>query len=415
MSSFTYGSGNPLYQPPRPPVPQPGQSPTGGQRPPVPQPGQSPTGGQRPPVPQPGSSPSVVPPPPSNPRPPGTYNPPSTGGGGGGGGGGKRPPSRGGTPPPPPPPPPGKPDWLIQWEMQQAAQKMQQAAQAEENRRNARVTAIGLAEVWGLNESIVDKMIDLIINQGYNAENVYIPLMQTSEFKERFAGIEAYNKKWSKDIAAGVKAQAPTPGQYIQMERQYQEILNRFGLSDLASRSTYADLIGGDVSPFELQDRVVLAYDRIANADDLLKQQLKSYFPNLTTPDFARALLTSTNPEDMASQLQRRVQRAEISSEMSRFGLEVRAPLAQELETLGVDRDRARQGFGTIAAQLPTLSKLGNIYEGTSAGIEDELVGEQFKGLQSQRRRRLQQTEVATFSGASGMTTESLARASGSF
>jgi hypothetical protein len=305
-------------------------------------------------------------------------------------------------------PEPPKPDWLIQWEMQQTAQ-------AEENRRNARVTAIGLAEVWGLNESIVDKMIDLIINQGYNAENVYIPLMQTSEFKERFAGIEAYNKKWSKDIAAGVKAQAPTPGQYIQMERQYQEILNRFGLSDLASRSTYADLIGGDVSPFELQDRVVLAYDRIANADDLLKQQLKSYFPNLTTPDFARALLTSTNPEDMASQLQRRVQRAEISSEMSRFGLEVRAPLAQELETLGVDRDRARQGFGAIAAQLPTLSKLGNIYEGTSAGIEEELVGEQFKGLQSQRRRRLQQTEVATFSGASGMTTESLARASGSF
>ena len=249
-----------------------------------------------------------------------------------------------------------------------------------------------------------------MINQGFTAENVYIPLMQSTEFKERFAGIEAYNKRFGKDISAGTRAQAPTPGQYIALERQYQEILSRFGLADLANRQMYADLIGGDVSPMEIQDRVVLAYDRINNADALLKDQLKSYFPNLTTPDFARALLTSTNPEDMAAQLQRRVQRAEISSEMARFGLDVKAPLATELQTLGITRDEARAGFGRVSAQLPRLSQLGGIYEASAEGIEEELVGEQFKGMESQRRKRLQGLERATFSGTAGMTTESLAR-----
>ena len=112
----------------------------------------------------------------------------------------------------------------------------------------------------------------------------------------------------------------------------------------------------------------------------------------------------------MAAELQRKISRAEISSEMSRFGLGVRQPLSQELETLGVTREQARTGFGKIAEQLQPAEKLAQIYEGTSAGIEEELIGEQFKGLQSQRRKRLEQQERAAFAGSSGISEVSLKR-----
>jgi hypothetical protein len=201
-----------------------------------------------------------------------------------------------------------KPDWLLQWEAAQAAQ-------AENTRVSAKAVAKTLARNLGLKESIVDKISDLIINQGYTEESVQVAIRDLPEFKERFAGIDKYNKTFAADIAAGKKAQAVDPYSYIQLEKDYQEILTRSGLGDMANQGTYAELIGGDVSVDETKARIVNVYDKINKADPLLKDVLKTYFPTLDNTDFAKALLTGKNPEDMANQLQRKVQRAEIGSE----------------------------------------------------------------------------------------------------
>jgi hypothetical protein len=293
------------------------------------------------------------------------------------------------------------PDWLLQWEAAQATQ-------AENTRVSAKAVAKTLAKNLGLKESIVDKISDLIINQGYTEESVQVAIRDLPEFKERFAGIDKYNKTFAAEIAAGKKAQAVDPFTYIQLEKDYQEILTRSGLGDLANQSTYSELIGGDVSVEETKSRIINAYDKINNADELLKTQLKTYFPTLDNTDFAKALLTGKNPEDMANQLQRKVQRAEISSEMARFNLQPSQTIATDLETLGVTREQARTGFGKVAEQLQPLNKLAQIYEGTTTGIEEELTSEQFRGLQSQRRKKLTEQEKATFGGSSGTSTVSL-------
>ncbi len=176
----------------------------------------------------------------------------------------------------------------------------------------------------------------------------------------------------------------------------------------MANQNTFAELIGNDVSVQETRDRITNVYDKINNADELLKTQLKTYFPTLDTTDFAKALLTGKNPEDMAAQLQRKYQRAEISSEAARFGLTANPMLSQELETLGITREAARQGFSTVAENLQPLSKFAQIYEGTTTGLEEELTAETFKGLESQRRKRLVQREIGTFSGESGISRTSL-------
>ena len=76
----------------------------------------------------------------------------------------------------------------------------------------------------------------------------------------------------------------------------------------------------------------------------------------------------------------------------------------------------ASQGYETIAGQLEPLTKYSGIYEGTAAqptkGIQTELEEEQFRGLESQRRKRLAEQNVRAFQGQSGLTSQSLSMGS---
>jgi len=266
------------------------------------------------------------------------------------------------------------------------------------------------AEELGIGTAIADRIIDLVANQGYSIRAVDIEIQNTPEYKARFAGIEKYKKNFASDIAAGKKAAQPSPAEYIAYEKQAQNVLNRFGLAGLANQETYADLIGGDVSILEVTERITDVYDRIQNADDVLKTQLSTYFPTYGTSDFARALLTGKTPQDMASQLKRRLTAAEISSEASRAGLATSAERAEQLQSMGVSRTLARAGYSKIAEQKGITEKLGSIYGQDVTNIQTELEAEQFQGLASQRRKKLEQTEQATFAGRSGTSQVSLSQ-----
>jgi len=291
-----------------------------------------------------------------------------------------------------------------QFELTQSLQKQQQ-------RQSAFDLAKSFAVQYGLGESIADRIVDLTVNQGYTETALTLALQQSPEYKERFSGLEKYKQNFATDIAAGRKAQPLTPSQYIKAEQEYQEILSRYGLGELASQGTFAELIGGDVSAIELKDRVENVYDKIRNADSVLKEQLATYFPTLTEADFAKSLLTGKNPEDMASSLKRRVSQAEISSEAARAGLGgLTVGRAAELEQMGLTKTLARAGYSRIAEQQSVLNKLGSIYNQDVTGIQTELEAEQFQGLASQRRKKLEQTEQATFAGRSGTSQVSLSQ-----
>jgi hypothetical protein len=287
---------------------------------------------------------------------------------------------------------------------------MQQQQQATK-RQSAFDLAKSFAVEYGLGESIADRIVDLTVNQGYSETALTLALRQSPEYKTRFSGIEKYNKNFAADIAGGRKAQPLTPAQYIKAEQEYQEILTRYGIGDLASQETFSELIGGDVSAIELKDRVENVYDKIRNADSVLKEELKTYFPTLTEADFAKSLLTGKSPEDMASSLKRRVSQAEISSEAARAGVGgLTIGRASELEQMGITRTLARVGYSKIAAQQATLEKLGGIYNQDVTGLQTELEAEQFQGLASQRRKKLEETEQATFAGRSGVSQVSLSQ-----
>ncbi len=91
-----------------------------------------------------------------------------------------------------------------------------------------------------------------------------------------------------------------------------------------------------------------------------------------------------------------------LVSSSRRFNIQTGEQSINELEALGITREQARLGYSNISRNLSSTEKLARIYEGTSAGIQEELTSEQFKGLESQRRKKLQQKELAAFSGSSG-------------
>ncbi len=93
----------------------------------------------------------------------------------------------------------------------------------------------------------------------------------------------------------------------------------------------------------------------------------------------------------------------------SRAGLTTSAERAQQLEQMGVSRTLARAGYAKISELQPTVSKLQSIYGGEQV-TQAELEAEQFQGLASQRRKKLEQTEQATFAGRSGVSQVSLSQ-----
>lgn len=295
------------------------------------------------------------------------------------------------------------PQWYLDYQAQVAAEKAQKRQSAFDMLRS-------FAESFDLPATIADRLIDLVAVQGYTETAVNLELQKTPEFKERFSGIEKYKQNFASDIVAGRKAAAPTPSEYIRYEKNYQEVLNRYGLSDLATRQTFSDLIGGDVSVAEVTDRVANVWDRMRNADDILKGTLTTFFPMFNTVDFVKSLLTGRNPQDMASQLQRKLAAAEISSEASRAGLATEASRAEQLQAMGVSRALARTGYSKIAEQQPVLQKLSEIYQQDITNLQQELEAEQFQGLASQRRKKLTEAEQAAFSGRTGISQVSLAQ-----
>jgi hypothetical protein len=76
----------------------------------------------------------------------------------------------------------------------------------------------------------------------------------------------------------------------------------------------------------------------------------------------------------------------------------------------------ASQGYENIAGTLEPMTKYSGIYEGAAAkpakSIQEELEEEEFRGLESQRRKRLAEQNVRAFQGQSGLTSQSLSMGS---
>jgi hypothetical protein len=255
---------------------------------------------------------------------------------------------------------------------------------------------------YGLGSLVED--IKGLVESNVSPSEFTIRLRQTPTYKKRFAANDAR-------IKAGLRALSE--GEYIALEDQYQNILRNYGLpatyyskDEIGRQEGFERFISGDVSPAELEDRIQLGVNRIKNAAPEVEQTLRQFYPGITQGDI---LAYTLDPEKALTDIQRKVQAAEIGAEAVRAGLSQTVGYAEELQRYGVTKETAQQGFQAIAGFLPRASTLGDIYAKQGMGpytqttAEQEVFGLPSAAQAATKRRKLTELEQAQFSGQAGV------------
>jgi hypothetical protein len=287
------------------------------------------------------------------------------------------------------------------------------AAAQDANRRSA--FALLEKEFTDNNLTTLVPEIKRFMTEGYGAEEASLLLPTTEAYKTRFAGNEGRKK---------LGLSTYTPGQYLAAEQTYRDLFSQYNLGELANQNTYTALIGGAVSIDEAKARVDNVFSKIDNAPSELRAQLNNYLGAYGVGDPTKqrsqiALALMQGPEGI-NQLDTSLRKAYIRTGAATSKVDVAeeniSQLEKQLTTAGLSTEQigtlSKQAYSSIAEVQPTAEKLANIYGEDTTNLSKELEQEAFFGLASQRRKKLQEREKATFGGQAGTSTASLAQQS---
>lgn len=232
-----------------------------------------------------------------------------------------------------------------------------------------------------------------MLTQNVSPSEFAIRLRETDAYKQRFIANEAR-------IANGLRALGPA--EYLANEDAYRQTLRAYGLTAFDNDAYVRKFLENDMSPSELNTRVVDAVQRVQMADPNIKNALKLYY-GLSDTEITTYIL---DPKNMLPEIEKRITAGEIGGAALGQGLSVSATTAEELATYGVTKTQAQQGYQTIADVLPTAGKLSQIYGSTLEGYgQTQAEQEVFKGTASAKRarERLVGREMAAFQGQAGV------------
>ena len=262
--------------------------------------------------------------------------------------------------------------------------------------------------ILGLTQKNYDATTISALAQDPNANKSSDPnvVALANAWQTRFAGNTAR-------IAAGLTPLDPAT--YIATENSYKAVMQRAGIpasSPLMDTSYFAKLLGTDLSPLEVQQRVDAATAAVTATDPYITQQLQQNF-GLTQSDMISHLL---DPTTAATVIQQKVQASQISGEAGRQNLALNQQNAQSLAAQGVTQAQAQSGFTNVATQLGQEQQLASMYGMNAANVGTELTAQQFNanlnGTSAAQANielaRLRAQEVNQFSGSSGAAKGSL-------
>jgi len=234
------------------------------------------------------------------------------------------------------------------------------------------------------------------LQNGFGADTITILLQQTPEYKARFAGNEQRKMQG---------LQVLTPAEYLSTEASYKQLLRQNGIDPhFDTQSQYAEWIGKDVSPNELQSRVNMAVQASTQAPPSVTQYLNSL--GIHTGDIASYFLNDQTP---TPQLQLKLNQAQIGGAALQNNLTVSAADSMRYAQQGVSYQQAQSAYQRISDILPTAKRLSSIYK-SQAPVNQGTLQEEFlgnSGTAQLARERLSQQEQAAFSGESGVNKQS--------
>ena len=232
-----------------------------------------------------------------------------------------------------------------------------------------------------------------------------------------------YNAGYLQRFAGNAKLSAAgkpmlTEKEYLANEMAYEKIFKAYDVTRFANTSQYADLIGNQLDPDEVNTRVSMAYKRIINADASVLNALKKFGSSLSTGDLVAAML---DPRNQVPELNKKITSAEIGGAALRQGLQAfematsiqsqrysnvtEGTIGTEAARLsGADAASANVDYQKIAGELPTMEFLSSISKGLPQYAQKEAEQARIQGLASAERKKqdLLALEASRFSGSAG-------------
>lgn len=261
-----------------------------------------------------------------------------------------------------------------------------------------------ILEEYGL-EDLYDFAED-VWTDGATATELILQLQDQPVFRDRFRGLALRQQNGLAAISVD---------DYIDLEREYEQILASFGLPKdfYDSPDDYADFIGNDVSADELEGRAALASRAASEVDPELKMQLETLYGITDDPSTERNELVAyfIDPERAVPLIEQRLQMeaAGLSSAAQRsLGQGLNRQTAERLADPKMavqqreitERLAPKSGLtqATLGDQGVTTSELA----ASEFGLDSETTAMVKKLRQRRQTRSMRQTGVMT--GSAGIT-----------
>jgi hypothetical protein len=190
-------------------------------------------------------------------------------------------------------------------------------------------------------------------------------LREEPEYKARFAGNEKRKSLGFKELQ---------PSTYLALEKSYKDILSANGLPQgfYDSNDDFQQLIGGDVSVNELNNRLKDAYSVVRDATPEVKAKLSAMY-GITNGDILAYIIDAEKARPlMAPDYKRQAQAALIAESAQRnAGLNLGKDLAESFVRQGVTEQQAETAFFNAGTQQGLYTSMA----GEEALTDEEKAG----------------------------------------
>lgn len=189
-------------------------------------------------------------------------------------------------------------------------------------------------DLTGLSDFVTNYILD---NDVVDTTVLMAQVRQQPAYQTRFAGNEARRR-------AGLNVLSE--GEYVALENTYRQYMRASGLpADFYdSPEDLQNLIGNDVSPAELAERVNQGYEAVRFADPTVVSQMQELY-GVGEGELAAFFL---DPERATPTLLRRAQAAQVAGGAIQAGMQLTAEEAERLAQEGVTEQTARAGVAAI-------------------------------------------------------------------
>jgi hypothetical protein len=256
-------------------------------------------------------------------------------------------------------------------------------------------------------DSLLEDVKRLIID-GVGDDQLLLEIRKTPAWQKRFAA----NKT---RLAKGLRALSE--GEYIDLETKYQDVMRNYGLpasyyskTATGTNESFEELIGGNVSPVKLEERIMIGTNRVLNKSPFITTALKQFYPNINNSNI---LAYTLDPEKGLEDIRKKVTAAEIGGAALGAGLTTSLTDAEYLRRYGVTKETAQRGYEIIGGGLERGRQLADIYQQpdyTQAVAEEEVFNLPGQTESQQKRKKIIGLEKAEFGGQTGMTSGALSR-----